>query len=97
MVDVPAASAGQAPAVVRTMVVALYDVDSGRIRQLHTVQLHEGAKGVDREAAIAEARGYASMFGLNVDALGAAVSDDPNHGSTPHRIEPGSGRFVPLA
>jgi hypothetical protein len=90
-------SAGDAPGAGRTIVVALYDPDSGRILHLHTVHLHADAANADDDAAVAEARHYAAMLGHDVDRLRAAVSDDPEHGTTPHRVDPATGLFAPLA
>jgi len=95
--DEPATSSGGvAPTVGTTIVVALYDGGSGLIRHIHTVQVLEGIERTDHEAAVAEARRYAEMLGQDVRRLGQAISNDPMHGSIRHRIEPSTGRFIPI-
>jgi hypothetical protein len=97
VVDEPSVvSGGDVPAVGKTIVVALYDAESGHIVHVHTVHLHAEAANLDYDAAIAEARRYAAMLGHDDDRLRAAVSDDPRHGAIPHRVEPETGLFVPL-
>jgi hypothetical protein len=97
VVDEPlVVSAGDAPAVGKTIVVALYDAGSGHIVHLHTVHLHADATEADDDIVVTEARGYAAMLGHDVDNTRAAISTDPRHGSVPHRIDPETGRFVPL-
>ena len=91
------AGAGRAPAVVSTIVVALYDPDSGRIGHVHAVHQHEGASEVGEATAVERAQHHARQLGHDVERLRHAVSSDPEHGSTPHRIDVESGEFIPLA
>jgi hypothetical protein len=88
--------AGSAPPIVKTIVIALYDADSGRIRHTHTVLQHKGAGAVSESAAIERAHQHARQLGHDVAGLRSAVSSQLEHGSTPHRIDLESGRFVPL-
>lgn len=88
--------AGEAPRITGSIVVALYEPDSGRVVHLHTVQLHEGAREVSQSEAIDEARRHAQTLGHEPDRHGIAVSTDAAHGQLPHRIEPATGGFEPL-
>jgi hypothetical protein len=88
--------AGSARPIARTIVVALYDPDSGRIRHVHTVVQHEGANEVSESVAVERAHEHARQLGHDVDGLRSAVSSELEHGSAPHRIDLESGTFVSL-
>jgi hypothetical protein len=92
----PISGAGSAPRSAKTLVVALYDGDSGRIRHLHVIYQHEGAGDVSEAAAVAGAQRHAARLGHDSGSLQTAVSTRPEHASTPHRIDVGSREFVPL-
>ena len=88
--------AGEAPRVTSSIVVALYEPDSGRVVHLHTVHMHEGSREVDQSEAIEQAQRHAQTLGHEPDRLRIAVSTDAAHGQLPHRIDPATGRFEPL-
>ncbi len=87
-------SAGVAAEVTRTIVVALYDPASGRIRHLHQVLVHEGAAEVTDASAVEAAQAHARRLGHDPDVLKVAVSRDAAHGRTSHRIALATGEFV---
>lgn len=89
-------SAGAAGDVTKTMVVALYEPATGRIRHLHQVLVHEGAAEVTEASAVEAAQAHARRLGHDPAALQVAVSGDPEHGRSPHRIAVDTGRFVPV-
>jgi hypothetical protein len=89
-------SAGDAPRLIRTKVVALYDTATGRIKHLHTAHTYEGAEDVTDTDAIARAQRNASALGHDIDKLSTAVSSNAKHASVPHRIDIASGHFVAL-
>jgi hypothetical protein len=86
---------GLAPAV-HVQVVALYEQESGLIRHLHIVSTLGGAPPLSDDDAVAEAREQASRRRLDTGALGVALSNDVEHASRPHRIDPKTRAFVPL-
>ncbi|MFE9576409.1 hypothetical protein ACFYO1_08515 [Nocardia sp. NPDC006044] len=88
-------SAGSAPPVESTLVVALYEPETGKIRHLHSVTVFRGARGTDEAEAIAVARQSAVKYHDDAANLAVATTDDPRCLS-PHRIDPSTGRFVPL-
>jgi hypothetical protein len=92
----PISGAGSAPRSAKTLVVALYDGDSGRIRHLHVVYQHEGASDITEAVAVEAAQRHAARLGHDSGSLQAAVSTRPEHASTPHRIDIGNREFVPL-
>ena len=85
--------AGEAPRVISSIVVALYEPDSGRVIHLHTVHMHEGSREVAQSEAIEQAQRHAKTLGHKSDRLGIAVSTDATHGQLPHRIDPATGGF----
>jgi hypothetical protein len=88
-------SAGEAPQVESTRVVALYESTTGRIRHLHSVTVLAGADAITEDEAIAAAKERAAKHHNDVETLAVATSEDPRH-LMPHRIDPSSGAFVPL-
>lgn len=92
----PISGAGSAPRSAKTLVVALYDGESGRIRHVHVVYQHEGARDITEAAAVEAAQQHAARLGHDSGSLQIAVSTRPEHASTPHRIDVGSREFVPL-
>ena len=88
--------AGDAPKVTSSIVIALYEPDSGRVIHLHTVHLHEGSREVSQSEAVDQAQRHARTLGHEPDRLGIAVSTDAAHGQLPHRIDPATGGFEPL-
>ena len=88
--------AGDAPRITSSIVVALYDLESGAIRHLHTVHVHEGAREVSEADAIEDARRHARTLGHDTERLGTAVSGEAVHGELPHRVEPATGAFHPI-
>jgi hypothetical protein len=89
--------AGEAPRVTSSVVVALYEPHSGRVVHMHTVHLHEGSRAVDQSEAVEQAQRHARTLGHAPDRLATAVSTDAAHGQLPHRIDPATGAFEPLA
>lgn len=96
MSDPEFVAAGSAPKVVGTTLVALYHPSTGRIHHLHHVVVHEGAASIDADAAVATARRHAATLGHDPDALRVAISTDPAHGASLHRIDVASGRWIPV-
>ncbi|KAA8884487.1 hypothetical protein F3087_33330 [Nocardia colli] len=88
-------SAGSAPAVESTLVVALYEPKTGQIRHLHSVTVFRGAQRTDEAEAIEAAKQSAAKYHDDAAHLAVATSDDPRYLS-PHRIDPSTGQFVPL-
>jgi len=88
--------AGEAPKVTSSLVVALYEENTGRILHVHTVHMHEGAREVSESEAVEQARRHAQTLGHETDGRGVAVSTDPVHGQLPHRIDPPTGAFEPV-
>jgi hypothetical protein len=88
--------AGEAPRVTSSIVVALYEPDSGRVVHLHTVHMHQGSREVGEAEAIEQAQRHAQTLGHEPDRFGTAVSTDPAHGQLPHRIDPATGGFEPI-
>lgn len=88
--------AGDAPKITSSIVVALYDPESGAIRHLHTVHMHEGAGEVSEAEAIEDARRHARTLGHDTERLAIAVSGEAVHGELPHRVEPTTGAFHPV-
>lgn len=88
-------SAGKAPSVEATRVVALYESTTGRIRHLHSVTLLAGADPITDAEAIAAAKEFAAKHHGDVEDLAVATSEDPRH-LMPQRIDPSSGEFVPM-
>lgn len=87
---------GKAPRIASSIVVALYDLESGGVLHVHTVHVHEGAREVSESEAIQQARRHAQTLGHEPDRLGAAVSTDAAHGELPHRVDPATGTFEPV-
>ncbi len=87
-------SAGMAPRVAGTMLVALYDPASGRIRHLHHVFVHEGAAEVTESMAIEAANRIALALGHETSGLEAAVSRNPQDRTGPYRVDVETGEFV---
>jgi len=95
-VDAPFVSgAGDAPRLTSSIVVALYDRDSGRALHVHTVHVHEGARPVETSEAVEQAQRHAQTLGHDIDGLGIAVSTEARHVALPHRIDPRTGAFEP--
>jgi hypothetical protein len=88
--------AGEAPRVTSSIVVALYDRQSGAVVHLHTLHVHEGAREVKQSEAIEQAQRNAQTLGHEADRLGIAVSADAAHGELPHRVDPATGAFQPI-
>lgn len=88
--------AGEAPEVTSSIVVALYEPDSGRVMHPHTVHMHEGSREVSQSDAVEQAQRHAQTLGHEPDRLGIAVSTDATYGQQPHRIDPATGGFEPL-
>ena len=87
-------SAGDAPRVMSSTVIALYDPASGQIQHVHTVHRHEGAPPSSAETVIEDARRSARLLGLDTSQLTAAVSSNMDHGRLRHRIDVVSGQFI---
>jgi hypothetical protein len=85
--------AGEAPTITSSIVVALYDRETGTVLHLHTVHMHEGAREVSESEAIEQAQRNARALGHGADRLGIAVSTDVAHGELPHRVDPATGAF----
>lgn len=77
-------------------VVALYDAVSGEIKHLHTVTTVGNGTPLTQTEAVAQAKSYAARRRLNVDQLEVALSEDANHGLTPHQIDPATRAFTPM-
>lgn len=92
----PVSTAGNAPKVTATWVVALHDPDTGRIHHVHTVQMHEGARHVSRDEALEQAHRHARALGHDVGCLRTATSTNPDHGLLPHRVDARTGEFVAI-
>ncbi|MFD6159365.1 hypothetical protein ACFWF7_28765 [Nocardia sp. NPDC060256] len=88
-------SAGSAPAVESTLVVALYEPTTGQIRHLHSVTVFRGAQRADEAEAVTAAKQSAAKYHDDAARFAVATSDDARH-LAPHRIDPSNGRFVPL-
>lgn len=90
-------AAGNAPKIVSTRIVALYHPDTGRIHHVHTVHVHAGGRAVPESEAIEEAHTHAKRLGHDTRHLKVKISDNARHGHHPHRIDPSTGEFVPMA
>jgi hypothetical protein len=90
-----AGSAGAAPPVESTRVVALYEPTTGQIRHLHSVTVLVGGEPVGEAEAISAAKDLAAKHHGDVEDLAVATSDDRRH-LMPHRVDPSSGEFVPI-
>jgi hypothetical protein len=86
-----------APKIEGTIVVALYDVESGRIHHIHIVHVHEGGRHLDEAAILEQARHHAGDLGHNISELRAAFSRNAEHGRPGHRIDVETGAFIPMA
>jgi hypothetical protein len=82
--------------VEHVQVVALYDPANGKIKHLHMVTTLSGATPLSHEDAIMEAKTRASRRNPNVEDLGVALSNDPEHCHRPHCIDLKTNAFVPL-
>jgi hypothetical protein len=87
---------GDAPEVLRTHVVALYDPQTGNILHTHTVTIFNGGREVAAEEAIETAKTHAKQNGLNVEKLKIKFSNDAFHGFYPHRIDVDKDEFIAL-
>lgn len=87
-------AAAKLPQVERTLVVALYERESGAIVHMHTVTMFKGGRVVPESEAIATARREAERIGHVVKGLGEKVSARREHAGQPHRIDPATGEFV---
>ena len=96
MIGVGLAAGMEAISVEHVQVVALYDLESGRIVHLHTVTTLTGGTPPTQEAAVAEAKMRAARRHGDVDRLGVALSNDPEHCRPAHRIDPTTKAFHPL-
>ena len=84
------------PAVAHVQVVALYDLDDGRIEHLHMVTTLSGVTPLTQNEAIEAAKRHAGRHIANVEDLGVALSNEEEHGLLPHTIDVGTKVFVPL-
>ena len=96
MIGVGLAAGMKAISVEHVQVVALDDPESGRIVHLHTVTTLTGGTPPTHEAAVAEAKMRAARRHGDVDRLGVAMSNDPEHCRPAHRIDPKTKAFHPL-
>jgi hypothetical protein len=84
---------GDAPALTRVTVVALYNPHDGTIGHLHQVFAFEGSSESSEEAAVAAAHRNARRLGLDETDWRAAVSHDPEHGRRTCVIDVATGEF----
>jgi pantoate kinase len=89
-------ASGDAPRLIGTKVVALFDANSGRIHHLHTTYVYEGAKEPSDEELVERAARHARRLGHEPEELESIVSVEPRHGLLPHRIDITTNTFVAL-
>ena len=82
--------------VEHVQVIAHYDPASGAVRHIHTVTTLGGNTPLSQEEAITEAKRFAGRHIPEIESLKVALSNDPEHGYRPHRIDAHSKAFVPL-
>ena len=85
--------AGEVPVVESVQVISLYD-DDGHIVHQHVVCQFQGGRVVPEDEALDAARAQAAELGHAVERLRAAVSRDPTHAQSAHRIDVDSGQHV---
>lgn len=88
--------AGKSAKVISTQVVALYDPQSGQIRHVHAVHVHQGGRNVPDSEAIEEAHDHARRLGHDTRRLKVKVSNRSEHAHLPHRIDTLTDEFVPI-
>lgn len=84
------------PVEEHVQVVAFYDPANGKIIHLHMVTTFGGIAPLTGDEAIAEAKAQARRRNPDIDRLAIALSNDAEHGRSPHSIDPHTSAFVPL-
>jgi hypothetical protein len=96
MMGSASADGGTPLAVEHVQVVAFYERDTGTIRHVHMVTTLAGGSPLSEDEAVADARAHYARRRPEGPELAIALSNDPEHGRRPHRIDPATETFVAI-